>query len=415
LTQALDDLPLLDRVVAQFDPTLPLANHRVRRDLRRARILIQLHRLEEAADQIGALFDRHAGPSLDQNLLILLIGVTNLGRACSAAGKPGLILPHVDRALGVTQSHLAEHPDDLSIWRGRFELLAQKIQMREQQQDPLAGDLVEQEWLRFAREFCSQPTPPELPLRIARLQLMQRIAELSATRSTPFARENLVLWSRGIAAFRDGGAAPTPNSSLNSRDTPQGNHRAELVVQQVDCLTKHVRVGLPVEAPAPFQLPGWREALQAASLYLDERPDDQATRLRLAWSLVDHARCALSHDARRSLEAAQEAHQVLAPLAGHTGPDTEGRLLLADALYLSASALRKLGRLIECRLDLERAYLFSRGGNRDTIAADLVGVNVALGDQTAARKAAGWILSDGPQLKEARRLLGEMTTAQVPQ
>jgi len=83
-------------------------------------------------------------------------------------------------------------------------------------------------------------------------------------------------------------------------------------------------------------------------------------------------------------------------------------------VYLSASALRTLGRLQECRVELEQAYLISQGGNRDTIAADLVQVHLALGDRARAEKAAGWILNEGPQRQEAHRLLLEVNTAQTP-
>jgi hypothetical protein len=85
-------------------------------------------------------------------------------------------------------------------------------------------------------------------------------------------------------------------------------------------------------------------------------------------------------------------------------------------LYLSASALRTLGRLRECRAELEQAYLITQGGgNRDIIAADLVWVHLALGDRAGAEKAAGWILNDGPPRQEAIRLLQQVKTAQTSQ
>lgn len=412
LTQALADLDLLDQIAGQFSPGLPLDNHHVWRELRRARVLIQLQRLPDAADHIDALFARNARHPFGQNLLAALRGVTHLGRAAMAQGDPALVLPHLDQALSVVQGHLEEQPDDFAIGRGRFELLSQKLQVLDQTPDPSASEAVEQEWLRFARQFASRPAPLQMSQRIARLQLMQRIGELGLARSSAVAQEILPLWIREIAAFRDGGTDLAATAPGDFQDTPQGKHEAELVVQQVDCLAKSARLG-PTDPQAVDKLPGWPEALRQARLYLDRNPGDQTTRFRISWSLVDYGRRELPHDARRSLEVAQEACHLLSPVSGSASPDAEGRQLLSDALYLSASSRRSLGQLTECCQDLERAYLISQGGNRDTIAADLVVVRLALGDRVGAEKAAGWILTESPQLREARRLLGELSTAQV--
>ncbi|MFN5299982.1 MAG: hypothetical protein ACK5HA_17030, partial [Planctomycetaceae bacterium] len=57
------------------------------------------------------------------------------------------------------------------------------------------------------------------------------------------------------------------------------------------------------------------------------------------------------------------------------------------------------------------AYLSGGGTNRDTIAADLVVVNLELGDRVEAERCAGWLLKDGPHLQAVRRLLGQETAA----
>jgi hypothetical protein len=322
-----------------------------------------------------------------------------------------LVLPLVERALEAVRFHLEARPQDLPIWRGRFELLVQKLHMLDPQEGPHPRELVEQTWLRFAREYASLPPPPDLSEWLARLQLWQRIADLGAECSARISREVLPLWMHDIAEYENVRAELARTDSALSRENQELMSEAELVVQRVASLTLQTRFDGP-EGARRFR---WREALRQAGVYLVRNRVDASTRRRLSWTLNTEARHALSYDARHALECAQEAHQVLAPMSGESGPAAEERHLLSDSLYLAASALRSLGRLMECRQELERAYLVSQERNRDAIAAELVRVNVDLGDREAARKAAGWIHTDGPQLQEAQRLLGELSTARVSQ
>jgi len=415
LTQALADLDLLDRVVVHFDSPPDFANHMVRRDLQRVRVLIQLRRLEEAAAQIDAMFERVVARTSDPSLELVLRGLAHLGWAARREGKPSLILPQVERALSAVDCYLEERPNELPIWRGRFELLVQKLHVLDPQDDPHPRELVEQDWLRFARELSSLPTPPELSAWLARLQLWQRIADLGGECSATISREILPLWIHDIGEFENVRAELVRTDSAESREKQELTCQAELVVQHVASLTLQTRLEAPQGPQPSVHRSGWREALRQAGVYLGRNPFDRSTRRRLCWTLIAEARHALPHDARHALECGQEAHQLLAPASGTSGPDAEERQLLADALYLSASSLRSLGQLRECRQNLERAYLISQERNRDFIAADLVRVHVDLGDLAGARKAASWILTDGPHLKEARRLLGELSKAQVSQ
>lgn len=412
--QVLEDGALLDQVVTQFSPELPLEPHLVQRDMRRTRALIQLERLDEAALQLDTLLARDAERPLGPNLLVVLQGVEQLNEAIIPQGTPSRILPRLDQSLEVVQRHLAIQPDDLPIWHARFVFLTRKLRVLDQALDGAGCEAVEQEWLRFAREFAAQGRVPGLTERIGRLKLMQRMTELAMTRSEPFAREQLAIWCREISAFRALGAGAPWTSEQEPGTTSERNYQSELVFQQVDCLIKWKSLSPSDALPPPDTLPEWRDSLAAAHEYLRLNPDDHATRFRLGYSLRDRANSLISRDAQRVWEVAQEARAVLAPGAGGSVPHPECQQLLSDVLYLSASTLRTLGRLQECRTDLEQAYLVTQGGNRDTIAADLVQVNLALGDRAGAEKAAGWILHDGPQRQAASRLLQQVNTAQTP-
>jgi serine/threonine protein kinase len=419
--EVLDDLPLLDRMAEQFSPELPLEGRLVERDMRRTRVLIQLERLDEAAAQLDALLERDMVRPLGRNLLVVLQTVEQLSHALttrghSAQGEFVQILARLDRALAAVQRHLANHPDDLPFWSARFEFLARKLQVVKLAEDPLGIEAVEQDWLRYAREFITEVAPDSLSGRVGRLKLMQRMVELALTRSPELARELLPLWSREIAGFRTWGSGASWSTVADRGETPERTYQAELVSQQVDCLIKWSRLGPSDALHISGTLSGWRDALAAAKDYLRLNPEDHATRFRLGYSLRDQARFLLSRDAQRVWEVAQEASAVLAPGAGGGKPHAECQQLLSDVLYLSASALRTLGRLRECRAELEQAYLITQGGaNRDIIAADLVWVHLALGDRAGAEKAAGWILNDGPPRQEANRLLQQVKTAQTSQ
>ncbi|MFN9373765.1 MAG: protein kinase domain-containing protein [Planctomycetaceae bacterium] len=412
--QVLEDVELLDRLDRKFSPELPLEAHRVQRDMRRTRVLIQLERLDEAAAQLDQLLARDVKRPLGPNLLVVLQGVEYLSEALTARGLFARMLPRLGCALEIVQRHLATHPDDLPIWRGRFEFLARKLRVLDQAQDVAGCEKVEEEWLQFAREFTSRGTPSGLTERMGRLKLMQRITELAMTRSAPFAREQLALWYREIAAFRDLWSEVSKTSEGDPGKSSERTCQAELVAQQMDCLVKWKRLAPPDAPHSPPMLPGYRDALAESHEYLRLNPDDHATRFRLGYSLRDLANYLVSRDALRVCEVAREASDVLAPGAGGGAARADCQQLMSDMLYLSASALRTLGRLQECRMELEQAYLITQGGNRDTIAADLVQVHLALGDRAGAEKAAGWILNEGPQRQEARRLLREVNTAQTP-
>jgi serine/threonine protein kinase len=419
--EVLDDLPLLDRMAEQFSPELPLEGRLVERDMRRTRVLIQLERLDEAAAQLDALLERDMVRPLGLNLLVVLQTVEQLSHALttrgnSAQGEFVQILARLDRALAAVQRHLANHPDDLPFWSARFEFVTRKLQVVKLAQDPLGIETVEQDWLRYAREFITEVAPDSLSGRVGRLKLMQRMVELTLTRSPELSRELLPLWSREIAGFRTWGSGASWSTVADRGETPERTYQAELVSQQVDCLIKWSRLGPSDALHISGTLSGWRDALAAAKDYLRLNPEDHATRFRLGYSLRDQAQFLLSRDAQRVWEVAQEAIIVLAPGAGGGKPHAECQQLLSDVLYLSASALRTLGRLRECRAELEQAYLITQGGgNRDIIAADLVWVHLALGDRAGAEKAAGWILNEGPPRQEAIRLLQQVKTAQTSQ
>ena len=435
LQEVLDDLPLLDRVAEQFSPELPLEGRLVERDMRLTRVLIVLRRFDEAAAQLDALLERDAERPLGPYLLVVLQTVEQLHDALTtqgnsaqvdsaqvdsaqgnkSQGNAAQILPRLDRALAAVQRQLAKHPGKLLFWSARFEFLARKFQVVKLAADPLGVEVVEQDWRRYTREFTTQPASDSLSERVVRLKFMQRITELALARSQALARELLPLWSREIADFRDWGSGANWSTVADRGETPERTYQAELVSQQVDCLIKWSRLGPSDALHISGTLSGWRDALAAAKDYLRLNPEDHATRFRVGYSLRDQAQFLLSRDAQRVWEVAQEAIVVLAPGAGRSKLRADCQQLLSDVLYLSASALRTLGRLQECRAELEQAYLITEGGNRDMIAADLVWVHLALGDRAGAEKAAGWILNDGPPRQEAIRLLQQVKTAQTSQ
>jgi serine/threonine protein kinase/tetratricopeptide (TPR) repeat protein len=409
LEEALEDLARLERVAGLLPEGREQGDLLLRRDRQQLSVLLQLKRFDEAGERLDGRLDRHASGDPGSNLLDTLRSVSYWTHFCLREQLSESCLPRLNRALDFAQRHLERHPEDLEIWRGRFELLAQKLELLKTNALPQASEDAQQDWLRIAREFFSLERPARLDERIARLRFLERIVELTGSVAPRGVPSLLAHWMRQIAEFSADQLEPVAGTQEN--DPSAVSYQSERVYQQLACLTQRLRVASGTDQAPADVIPGWSDCLRAAHQYLVSHPGDLDTRLRLGWVLVNHSRLQLTVDPEQSLQAAREASDLMAPVSEAESRNQEGQKLLADAQYITGAALRQLGRLSESREHLERAYLSGGGTNRDTIAADLVVVNLELGDRVEAERCAGWLLKDGPHLQAVRRLLGQGTAA----
>ncbi|MFN8855985.1 MAG: tetratricopeptide repeat protein, partial [Planctomycetaceae bacterium] len=171
------------------------------------------------------------------------------------------------------------------------------------------------------------------------------------------------------------------------------NHAGERLVHQVEFVAA---AGLPEEP-----------ALQTVRQFFDQRPDDLATRRRVAEVLVRRGQTASPDNATSALAQTRLAIDLVLSASEPWRTSQEGRSLLAEAYRAEAAILRAQGSLSTARQSLEVALSHSPDDRRAALFLDLVQLHLDLGDRTQAESILTRIGEGTEARAQAERLLQE--------
>ncbi|HBH54490.1 MAG TPA: hypothetical protein DDY91_21620 [Planctomycetaceae bacterium] len=393
----LADGQLNEPLASRFPESPPLQILQARIEARRRRALVGLDRLTEATELTEILLDNLPQNASTDLVSAVLLAVDQQAEALyrsQAHDSAGQLRQRgIDRLVADT----CREPLNPMFWKMRLTMHFHQLQMHAQMPGTGVSRDDLESWgqtLRDCLERLPQSTPTD---RHERAKLLQRWVEQVLQLSPALAETLFALWQQEV-------------DSLDA--TPLEN---ELAVMRVYLLALQFRAANSGGTIEPPTTAAWFLALRRASLAIGGQTDDFQSRWDLGWILVQNAR--QQFDARNpqvALESARLASLALSPLVGATESLPGSRALLADAHYIASEVHRSEGQLSHCRDELERAYMLSVAGNRDTIAVELVRTNLELSDRGRAEQYLGWIAGNGPQRQAALQMLGRSETAQGP-
>jgi hypothetical protein len=374
LPQALEDGNRLDTLLSKLEDadrpqSLTLASRR-----RQVRLLDRLNRLDEANQQMMVLLATVVSGASEGVVTDVLDAVVAHARGLQEAGRREQTLALVRQVQHEWWSTGDPGSRPLRHSRALLELQLLELDLVSPVSadgEPTATEMAWRETLRqvFERQRTSVMSHSVDPVRAA-----ERLADLARHRPhlVQPTREN---WQQEI-----------------QRLDPV-NHAGERLVHQF-------------EFGAAAGLPEW-PALQTVRQFFDQRPDDLATRRRVAEVLVRRGQTASPDNATSALAQTRLAIDLVLSASEPWRTSQEGRSLLAEAYRAEAAILRAQGSLSTARQSLEVALSHSPDDRRAALYLDLVQLHLDLGDRTQAESILTRIGEGTEARAQAERLLQE--------
>ena len=375
--QALEDGSRLDAVLPKLEDGSRRQSLTLSRNCRHVRLLDRLNRLDDASQQLAALLEPGEAAVADVEVLAVLDAASQHARVLRDAGRKEQALALVRRARGEWWLTGEQSTDNLLRSQAQLELQLLELDLATPLVPGTPPSADEEDWTKTLRRVFDRQRNSVLALTLEPVRAAQRLDELARHRPqlAQFTRDN---WRQEI-----------------HRLDPV-THAAERLIQQ-----------LSFDSAATTDV---RPALEPVRQFIDQHPDDLATRQRLAGLLVRMAQSSATPETTASLEQARLAIDLVMTAHEPWRTSAEGRSVLAEAYRAEASALRSQGGLPAARQSLELALSHSPDEQRGNLFLELVQLHLALGDRAQAELIAARIEDESPAREAVRRLLRESSS-----
>lgn len=386
-SQAIADGQLLDRLRAALPDNQKTQSLFLSRDLRTIQLLDRLRRFSEADALLETVLARELSDGVGGHVAGVMPLMARHARALQEAGESADACRWVRRGVELMPTASVLECDDLPLAVTQLELRLLELELQTEDLPLDTAVSRENEWLMMLREVFGRQARRNGGGSQETVRSAQHLVELTGPARPRLNDAALEVWQQAIGR-------------LNSE-----THAAEQVVQRLAWETEASRLagspGGAVIVPTDAESLGLTRAFQ----FLDQYPDDHATRQRVAEVLVRQARLQQERTPLRAVNAARRAVEVLTPSSGEWRIASGSRSILTDAYQQQATGLRALGRLEECRQALELALSHSRYVQSDPLLLELLRVHLALGQPGAANEIFQRIKHTAPQWKQARELI----------